>query len=179
MEWIWKCEYLESINNKQTKNCHFSGLVRFWRRGFFALLGRLVMEENWRGEAIKRHSSIQVNFHSALIGGHSKAWMARASVQMRSPSASRWLQIAAGRRTAGRERGCHCAAWPRGTPWISDPELRWSTISSFSDWNNKSQPFDSALTPTPLLLLLWDKHQAEVSLCSLQVPGGLKVPNRS
>lgn len=116
-----------------------------------AFLAELRMKET-RELHRKNSSLIQVNFsHSALIDGRSKAWMAASRVQMRSPSASRWLQIAAGRHAAGREGwGCHCTTWPRGTPWISDPELRWSTISSFSNWNNKSQPFDSTrFRPTP------------------------------
>lgn len=67
--------------------------------------------------------------------------------QMRSPREGRWPQIAAGRRAAGWERGVHCRSLPPGTLWSSDPELRWSTISSFSHRNNKSQLFDSAPHP--------------------------------
>ena len=92
---------------------------------------------------------IQVTFHhSPLIGAYSKAWMAVVPIQMRTPRASRWLQIVAGRRAAGRAWGCHCTACPRRTPQLSDPELRWSTISFFSDANNKSHPFDFATPHT-------------------------------
>lgn len=49
-------------------------------------------------------------------------------------------------------------------PGISDPELRWSTISSFSDWSNKSLPFDSAPHPPPPVHR--NKHLADVSLWS-------------
>lgn len=110
-------------------------LLRFWL--------------NWELEH-KTSSSIQVNLSlSPLIGGHWKAWMAGAVYRCAPPARVVGRRLRQEDNTAGRERGCHCTSWPRGTPWISDPQLRWSTISSFSDWNNKSQPFDSAPHPPP------------------------------
>lgn len=137
-------------------------------------LARLGVEKNWElnHKMCQQHSGELLPF--TLDQWPFKSLDGPSTVQMRSPSASRWPQIAAGRHTAGRERGCHCTIWPRGTPWISDPELRWSTISSFSDWNNKSQPFDSAQHPPPPPRssppVLWNKHQAEVSLWSCRPP---------
>ena len=110
-------------------------LLRFWL--------------NWELEH-KTSSSIQVNLSlSPLIGGHWMAWMAGAVYRCAPPARVVGRRLRQEDNTAGREMGCHCTSWPRGTPWISDPELRWSTISSFSDWNNKSQPFDSAPHPPP------------------------------
>lgn len=113
-----------------------------------------------------------------LIGSHSVACV--AAVQMRSPGVNTWAQIAAGRRTAGQERGCHCTTRPRGTPWLSDPELRWSTISSFSHQNNKSQPFDSGLHRRPLYPLPSPSDWSFALVLPWHpVPNGLKVQNWS
>lgn len=103
---------------------------------------------------------------------------ARAPVQMRAAPPQRESMAAdCGRKThCGKgEWGCHCRTWPRGTPWISDAELRWSTISSFSHQNNKSQPFDTPHPPTHL------KQTPDWSFALLLLPWhsvshGLKVP---